>query len=289
MPAGDPFPIRGSASQNTTHTHGKGDTQPPPPAQPTQHNRQRAAFIGSSPAKQQDHSPTSVKEQRQTILRGRGRRQQPKIFKPPLEPSTWFASNYTGARADSGIIRWCGALKIPEKQQAQTTCSNNSPAFLRNSAAVLTAMLSHMVTWNTGENCAKVCGQPTYAPAIHYYRHVPVTTGSHAREVSKAARSTHEPMGQTHLRHFSNSYRRRRSHIQTPAHPRLADARPCSEFLLFHSHRDRAQFKASRTLLARLDLSPQQYTFQRYNANSIVYIRLSVDKRFSAFRHNVLR
>ena len=52
-----------------------------------------------------------------------------------------------------------------------------------------------------------------------------------------------------------------------------------------HSHHDSAQMKATRKLLHRLGISPKGYTFAHHNANSIVYMRFTLDRQFSKFRY----
>ena len=56
---------------------------------------------------------------------------------------------------------------------------------------------------------------------------------------------------------------------------------------IFHlrSHHDNAQMQATRKLLQRLGISPETYTFAHHNANSIVYMRLTLDRQFSKFRY----
>ena len=52
-----------------------------------------------------------------------------------------------------------------------------------------------------------------------------------------------------------------------------------------HSHHDNTQMRATRTLLHRLGISPKTYTFEHHNANSIVYIRLTLDRKFAKFKY----
>ena len=52
-----------------------------------------------------------------------------------------------------------------------------------------------------------------------------------------------------------------------------------------HSHHDNAQMQATRKLLQRLGISPKTYTFAHHNADSIVYMRFTLDRQFSKFRY----
>ena len=44
-------------------------------------------------------------------------RQAGEIFNSPTQPSAWFTANYTGVHTESGIVRWFGGLKIPDKKK----------------------------------------------------------------------------------------------------------------------------------------------------------------------------
>ena len=52
-----------------------------------------------------------------------------------------------------------------------------------------------------------------------------------------------------------------------------------------HSHHDSTQMRAIRNLLHRLGISPKAYTFAHHNANSIVYLRFTLDRQFSKFKY----
>ena len=55
----------------------------------------------------------------------------------------------------------------------------------------------------------------------------------------------------------------------------------------FHlqNHHDAAQFKTTRILLQKIDISPLQSTFKHFNADSTVYICLSLDRKYAAFNY----
>ena len=44
-------------------------------------------------------------------------KQAGEIFNTPAQPSAWFTANYTGVHTESGIVRWFGGLKIPDKKK----------------------------------------------------------------------------------------------------------------------------------------------------------------------------
>ena len=44
-------------------------------------------------------------------------KQAGEIFNTPAQPSAWFTANYTGVHTESGIARWFGGLKIPDKKK----------------------------------------------------------------------------------------------------------------------------------------------------------------------------
>ena len=61
-----------------------------------------------------------AKKLRQATLTGKptpAARQAGEIFNTPAQPSAWFTANYTGAHTESGIARWFGGLKIPDKKK----------------------------------------------------------------------------------------------------------------------------------------------------------------------------
>ena len=61
-----------------------------------------------------------TKRLRQATLTGKptpAARQAGEIFNTPTQPSAWFTANYTGVHTESGIVRWFGGLKIPDKKK----------------------------------------------------------------------------------------------------------------------------------------------------------------------------
>ena len=61
-----------------------------------------------------------TKRLRQATLTGKptpAARQAGEIFNTPAQPSAWFTANYTGVHTESGIVRWFGGLKIPDKKK----------------------------------------------------------------------------------------------------------------------------------------------------------------------------
>ena len=61
-----------------------------------------------------------AKRLRQATLTGKptpAARQAGEIFNTPAQPSAWCAANYTGVHTESGIVRWFGGLKIPDKKK----------------------------------------------------------------------------------------------------------------------------------------------------------------------------
>ena len=61
-----------------------------------------------------------AKKLRQATLTGKpapAAKQAGEIFNTPAQPSAWFAANYTGVHTESGIARWFGGLKIPDKKK----------------------------------------------------------------------------------------------------------------------------------------------------------------------------
>ena len=61
-----------------------------------------------------------TKRLRQATLTGKptpAARQAGEIFNAPAQPSAWFTTNYTGVHTESGIARWFGGLKIPDKKK----------------------------------------------------------------------------------------------------------------------------------------------------------------------------
>ena len=61
-----------------------------------------------------------TKRLRQATLTGKptpAARQAGEIFNTPTQPSAWFTANYTGVHTESGIARWFGGLKIPDKKK----------------------------------------------------------------------------------------------------------------------------------------------------------------------------
>ena len=61
-----------------------------------------------------------AKRLRQATLTGKptpAARQAGEIFNTPAQPSAWFTANYTGVHTESGIVRWFGGLKIPDKKK----------------------------------------------------------------------------------------------------------------------------------------------------------------------------
>ena len=61
-----------------------------------------------------------TKRLRQATLTGKpapATRQAVEIFNAPQQPSAWFTANYTGVHTESGIARWFGGLKIPDKKK----------------------------------------------------------------------------------------------------------------------------------------------------------------------------
>ena len=61
-----------------------------------------------------------AKKLRQATLTGKptpAARQAGEIFNTPAQPSAWFTANYTGVHTESGIVRWFGGLKIPDKKK----------------------------------------------------------------------------------------------------------------------------------------------------------------------------
>ena len=61
-----------------------------------------------------------AKKLRQATLTGKptpAARQAGQIFNTPAQPSAWFTANYTGVHTESGIVRWFGGLKIPDKKK----------------------------------------------------------------------------------------------------------------------------------------------------------------------------
>ena len=61
-----------------------------------------------------------TKKLRQATLTGKpapATKQAGEIFNTPAQPSAWFAANYTGVHTESGIARWFGGLKIPDKKK----------------------------------------------------------------------------------------------------------------------------------------------------------------------------
>ena len=61
-----------------------------------------------------------TKRLRQATLTGKpapAARQAGEIFNTPQQPSAWFTANYTGVHTESGIVRWFGGLKIPDKKK----------------------------------------------------------------------------------------------------------------------------------------------------------------------------
>ena len=114
-----------------------------------------------------------------------------------------------------------------------------------------------------------------------------MTIGVFDKKSHKTASSTNDPMRQTYAQRFSNTYGRSRSHIQAFAHFCLTATRQACSLtnFQFHSYHDGAQLKATRILLTRLGLSPQRHMLQHFHASSVVYIRLSMDRRFFAVRY----
>ena len=61
-----------------------------------------------------------AKKFRQATLTGKpapAAKQAGEIFNTTAQPSAWFAANYTGVHTESGIARWFGGLKIPDKKK----------------------------------------------------------------------------------------------------------------------------------------------------------------------------
>ena len=61
-----------------------------------------------------------AKKLRQATLTGKptpAARQAGEIFNTPAQPSAWFTANYTSVHTESGIVRWFGGLKIPDKKK----------------------------------------------------------------------------------------------------------------------------------------------------------------------------
>ena len=61
-----------------------------------------------------------TKRLRQATLTGKptpAARQAGEIFNTPTQPSARFTANYTGVHTESGIVRWFGGLKIPDKKK----------------------------------------------------------------------------------------------------------------------------------------------------------------------------
>ena len=61
----------------------------------------------------------------------------------------------------------------------------------------------------------------------------------------------------------------------------------CALLRIFHfrNHHDAARCKTTRMLFQQIDISPIQYTFKRFKADSSVYIRLSLDRKYAAFKY----
>ena len=61
-----------------------------------------------------------AKRLRQATLTGKptpAARRAGEIFNTHAQPSAWFTANYTGVHTESGIFRWFGGLKIPDKKK----------------------------------------------------------------------------------------------------------------------------------------------------------------------------
>ena len=61
-----------------------------------------------------------AKKLRQATLTGKpapAAKQAGEIFNTPAQPSAWFAANCKGVHTESGIARWFGGLKIPDKKK----------------------------------------------------------------------------------------------------------------------------------------------------------------------------
>ena len=85
---------------------------------------QHAANISAAASTQGTETSASTrpptKRLRQATLTGKpapAARQAREIFNTPTQPSAWFTANYTGVHTESGIARWFGGLKIPDKKK----------------------------------------------------------------------------------------------------------------------------------------------------------------------------
>ena len=87
--------------QGPAPSTGTGYTQPPAP----HHVLRGQNCLRSEPRTAPRRKPTPAA------------RQAGEIFNAPAQPSAWFTTNYTGVHTESGIARWFGGLKIPDKKK----------------------------------------------------------------------------------------------------------------------------------------------------------------------------
>ena len=127
------------ASQDTVIFSPSGrpvrDQEEPSPVEPTPNPKRKLMF--TSPGS--DQAPTAVdtstqasqpsaatrppakrlKQSTLTCKQTPANKQASAVFDTPNQPSPWFTANYTGVHTESGIVRWFGSLKIPEKKKTE--------------------------------------------------------------------------------------------------------------------------------------------------------------------------
>ena len=108
-----------------------------------------------------------------------------------------------------------------------------------------------------------------------------MTIGESRFTAHAQASRTLDTMDPANVRNFPSDHRRGGRRVEV-----YAQYCPLAiRIFHLHSHHDSAQMKATRKLLHRLGISPKAYTFAHHNANSIVYMRFTLDRQFSKFRY----